>query len=230
MKNSIAILLLLLGFGCSEATNNNDLKNNKIETSGPIFVRNTECLFKSKANKQCWTRVGLYPIDSIAEKFACNLYNEDYNHILLAKYIGDNGAFPNEVAFVLWSDSGKDYVKEFYISDSLEVLESSKKEMNWESLRSLASSTRIDTVQSKPELEIAISHGIGFSVQYLSPNIYFCDRLQDNEWKSALDKTHSKVLFWKELTDLLKPTERRRLSNEHFQSAQDQMSFLKRDY
>jgi len=210
MKNYLTILILIFFLSCS-----NQPKKEKIivsqsfESSTAESSVESDCVFETNLNKKCWTRVGVYPIDSIAEKFACNLKDKGLKHILVAKYIGDNGAFPNESAFILWTESNKEFVKEFYTSGSLEVEEKAIKELNWKSLRVIANTTKLDTVSSRPKLKLMMSHNIGLAVQYEGINMFVCERLQDIEWKSAIDKNHPKVIFWKELTRLLEPTTER---------------------
>lgn len=207
MKNYFTIFILIFLFGCSNPPKKE--KNIAIQSLETSIAENSlidDCMFKTNQNKECWTRIGAYPIDSITEKLACDIKDKGSKHILVAKYIGDNGAFPNESAFVLWTESKKEYVKEFYTSGSLVVNEKPIKELNWESLRIIADTTRLDTVISNPQLKIMMSHNIGFAVQYYGGKIFICDRLQDNEWESAIDENHPKVIFWKELTELLKPT------------------------
>lgn len=209
-KNYFILFILIFTFGCL-----NESGQDKVLSRQPKSISNQdradtfECEFKTNQNKKCWTRVGVYPIDSIAEEFACHLMEKEFTNILVAKYIGDNGAFENESAFVLWIESNKEYVKEFYTTNSLDVLEKPKSELNWKSLRMIFDSKRLDTIISKPESEIMISHDIGFAVQYFSPKNFFCERLQDTQWQSAIDETHPKVIFWKELTDLLQPITKR---------------------
>lgn len=206
MKQYFYILTLVLVANCtsrSEKTNSNFVKK---EVNSKIMASNIfECLFKNNLNKPCWTRVGVYPIDSISENYACNLISDNIKEILLAKYIGDNGAFPNETAYVLWYESGTGYLKEFYTDGTENVFGKEKQKTNWHSLKMIADSINIFTVDTKPKLSIEISHDIGFAVQYMSSEMFFCDRLQDNEWKSATDKNHPKVIFWNSLNNLLKP-------------------------
>lgn len=207
MKNYLTILSLIFLLSCSSQPNKQkSIASQSIEPSITENSVDMDCIFETNQNKECWTRIGVYPIDSIAEKFACRLNDKGSTHLLLAKYIGDNGAFPNESAFILWTESNKEFVKEFYTSGSLEVEEKPIKELNWKSLRVIADTTKLDTVSSRPQLKLMMSHNIGFAVQYKGTDMFLCDRLQDNEWESAIDKNHPKVIFWKELTRLLEPT------------------------
>jgi len=207
MRIYFIFLFILLNFSCSETKQLKD--DTELQSSNTSINQNRNqinCLFQDTSGKENWTRIGQYPLDSISEQFACSLQYKKSDDILIAKYIGDNGAFSNETAFVLWIESEKEYLKEFYTNGSTDVLEKPKRELNWKSLRILANSLKIDTVKSKPKLHIEMSHNIGFAIQYKSKEMYFCDRLQNNEWVSAIDKTHPKVIFWKALNDLLKPT------------------------
>ena len=207
MRIYFIFLLIFLNFSCSQTK---QIKGDVgLQSSDSLINQRqyqTNCLFQDTSEKECWTRIGQYPLDSISEQFACSLQYKKSDAILIAKYIGDNGAFANEVVFVLWIESEKEYLKEFYTNGSTKVIEKPKRELNWKSLRVIANSTKIDTVKSKPKPHIVMSHNIGFAVQYISKEMYFCGRLQDNEWVSAINKTHPKVKFWKAMNDLLKPT------------------------
>ena len=131
MKIKLFILIFILITSC---INNNDSfsKSESKKVSFNEIPHNTsECLFKSKNNEKCWNRTGIYPIDSICEEFSCNLTSKDINEILLAKYIGDNGAFPNETAYVLWTELDTGYIKGFYTRGSENVFEKDIEKINW---------------------------------------------------------------------------------------------------
>jgi hypothetical protein len=207
MKYYFALLILILTLNCSSIQKS---ENENLNLATPALITDSiitaDCVFKTNLDKECWTRIGSYPIDKAAEDYACELNKKEITHILVAKYIGDNGAFPNESAYVLWVDSDKEYIKEFYTTGNTTTIEKPKRELNWEVIRTTFETIRLDTVSTRPQLKMIFSHNIGFAIQYSSNNIFFCERLQDNQWKAAIDETHPKVMFWNALTELLQPT------------------------
>jgi hypothetical protein len=201
---------LILVAGCSTSPNleipSIEESNKETPTKITQNLTDTNCVFITNNGSDCWTRVRSYPLDIAAESFSCNLREKGIKTITIAKYIGDNGAFPNETAFILWIENDKEYLKEYYTYGNTDVFEENVRVLNWSKIRHLAESLKIDTVKSNPQLEINFSHNIGFAIQYSSNSQYFCGRLQDHQWQAAIDKKHPKVVFWKAFSDLLNPT------------------------
>jgi hypothetical protein len=155
------------------------------------------CEFKTNGINNCWNRAGICKIDIISETFACNLKDKGIDTIMLCKYIYDDGSSPSEKAFVLWQKDGKGHLKTFFNNSQHTPTENKEKEFDWGNIYKNYYANKIDTITSDPQPSHRITHSMGYSVQFYSPQTkYFCERLQDNYWKT--DKTHHpKAKFWK---------------------------------
>lgn len=63
------------------------------------------CNFKKNGFNEVGNRAGIFEIDKLAEKFACNLRENGIDTVMLIKQISDNGSSPTEIEYVFWLEN-----------------------------------------------------------------------------------------------------------------------------
>ncbi|MGZ4034756.1 MAG: hypothetical protein ACXVPU_11390 [Bacteroidia bacterium] len=191
-----------VAIGCGYITDTNKLDENKelekwsIEEKERQNIYASGCEFKTNGINDCWNRAGVFKIDVVSETFACDLKSKGIDTIMLCKYIFDNGSLPMEKAFVFWQNKGKGYLKAFFNNEHHEPTENAEVSIEWADIYNYFFINRIDKVTTDPKPTFYMSHSMGYSIQFFSPNTrYFCSRLQDYYWEE--DKSnHPKTKLW----------------------------------
>lgn len=186
----LLLILSIFIFGCS-----------------PDACYETVPIDKSSEVWSCVTspRMNFYQtdLDSVAKSIVCEKMMMGTKEVLLASYIGDNGSFFPEIAFVLWKDGDEEKMKKILAPKHDSIITFPEVNFKWNSLEKIFQKYSLDTVLTYPKQEFVISHCIGYKVEYFKTDFDYRERLQDCEWKNSQDSLHPKFLFWKELDNLL---------------------------
>lgn len=89
------------------------------------------CNFKKYGFNDVGNRAGIFDIDRLSEKLACDLKTRGIDTVMLVKKIYDDGSTPNEMAFVFWIENEKNYRKIFKNNEDHNPTESEIEEYEW---------------------------------------------------------------------------------------------------
>lgn len=202
MKFILLILLIchVLFFNVSSGQKTIDEDEEYQEWNTKDSIRQIEyagdCEFKTRNINNCWNRSGSFPIDSLPEIFSCKLKEKGVDTIILCKFITDFGGITKyEKAFVLWIENGTGYIKEYYFNESFVLKQSKNREFDVKYLVDKFFELRIQQIKSIPDTFAEFSHSIGYCMQVMTPDIFYCERIPTN--KVDYDSLHPKSVWWK---------------------------------
>ena len=201
-------LLYIRGFfvpiGCGYLTTIDKMDENKESEHRRIqdSIRQNRyakgCKFKEREINNCFNRAGSnYPIDTLPEIFICSLKYSGIDTLMLCKYIYDNGSSSYEKVFVLWIDKGEGFIKGYYNNETYQPMESEVKKFEVLALLNDFFRLNVNNVKGLPKSNLTMSHSMGYCMQVMVPDLFYCERLPSYLVES--DLKNPKSIWWKQV-------------------------------
>jgi len=160
------------------------------------------CKFKTSYYNNSYFGAGRFPIDRMAESYACDLLNNGIDTIILIKYFMNNhGLGQSKFEGVIWQTNGEGFLKVFkphnkkvLKQNEKEAIEQETKPFNFDNLFKFYLKNDIKNDKTNPNPSYWLSHDNTYYIQFQYGKQFYSESLTATEVKD--DSTHNKSIMW----------------------------------
>ncbi len=168
-----------------------DAEDSQASIELPLSVQN--CEFKIHHNNGMYNREGAFPIDVLAETFACDLQSSGIDTLMLIKHFSGQ----DDEEFVLWIDSGAMYMKSFGINGN-GACENDVVLYDWSSILTYYFEEEVYLEHELPHTGCRCSMSEAISVQFRCGDDHFYNQFLKGQYYDLnfVDDNNKMVIFF----------------------------------